>query len=308
MIVISNCSNDNDINNPEKRNENWCWFIDQETGQGKWITIGEKTTVKNGAYTLFFCNGNIRQTGKLKDGVDSDTIYTYDTAQILISKLVYLENDTIEIMSDGKYKGYYSTCELLTEGEFMNNKQVGPRIEYYKNGNPSFKSIPMDDTTWLYEWYYENGHISERIFEVNDLRQDTAKFWHQNGNLSAIHYYELGLLQGESLWFHENGAIAGEANFIDDKEEGLVFNYYPTGELHGQGSFVKGREHGLSFTYYESGQVRSKINYQYGKMEGESFLYFENGQIESQSTWNNNNAEYVKVFDESGNVLKEGKP
>ena len=68
-ILLFGCNSEEGIHDLEKRNENWCWFINEETGKGEWIPIGDKTTVSDGDYKLFFCNGEIRQKGKLRNEV-----------------------------------------------------------------------------------------------------------------------------------------------------------------------------------------------------------------------------------------------
>ena len=67
--------NHNSIDDKEKRNENWCWWVDAKTNKGEWIPIKDETTVEKGKYTLFYSNGNLREKGKLNSGKRIDTIY-----------------------------------------------------------------------------------------------------------------------------------------------------------------------------------------------------------------------------------------
>ena len=41
------------INDTNKRNENWCWFQDSDSGKGYWVKVGKFNTVKNGNKVFF---------------------------------------------------------------------------------------------------------------------------------------------------------------------------------------------------------------------------------------------------------------
>jgi hypothetical protein len=69
------CSS-NGIDDASKRNKNWCWFVNKETGKGEWVPIKDETNLPDGEYSLFFSNGSIRQKGKLKDKKDCDTTFS----------------------------------------------------------------------------------------------------------------------------------------------------------------------------------------------------------------------------------------
>jgi hypothetical protein len=59
-VILIGCASPG-IDDVNKRNEKWAWWIDQSSGIGSWILIGDEKTFKSGHYTLFYRNGHIYQ-------------------------------------------------------------------------------------------------------------------------------------------------------------------------------------------------------------------------------------------------------
>lgn len=272
------------INNPEKRNENWAWFIDKNTSEGMWVPIGDHTTLDDGDYTLFFCNGKIRQIGKLKNGKNADTTFYYDLTEKIISKIIMLPDSTLkEFMPDGKYKSYYSTCEISSEGEFKNNKQVGARVEYYKNGKVKFKSNVKNDTINIVN-YFESGQISDSSMQVQEQYTGLATDWYENGHMKS------------------------QANFKNGKEFGSFVIYFPNGQMNQRGSKFDDMENDTIIDWYENGQMKFIRYYNKGKKEGPSILWFENGKINITVNFIEDKKNGIfKEFYENGILSKEGE-
>jgi hypothetical protein len=55
LIIAVGCNTESE-NNKDKRNENWCWWVDEDSGKGMWIPITNESSVKNGKFTLFYFN------------------------------------------------------------------------------------------------------------------------------------------------------------------------------------------------------------------------------------------------------------
>jgi antitoxin component YwqK of YwqJK toxin-antitoxin module len=295
------------LDDPEKRNENWCWFVDKATGEGKWVPISDETTLPDGDYTLFFCDGGIRQTGKLKDKKDCDTIFYYDLTGKIISKVLAVPDSTLkEFMPDGKYKSYYATCEISGEGEFRNNKQIGARIEYYKNGKIKFKSIARADSLIVMS-YFEAGNPKDSFLTVNGKREGVAKMWYDNGSLKKQLQYKNGLRDSLCIWYYENGQVDTKCYFKNDNENGYCIAYYENSKVKNEGNFKDGKEDGLIINYFESGQIDSKINWTNGEENGEIWFYHPNGKIKMYAKSNMGVTTYYKSYDVNGKVEEEYK-
>lgn len=295
------------IDNPEKRNENWCWFVDKTTGEGKWVPIGNETTLPDGDYTLFFCNGGIRQKGKLKDKKDCDTIFYFDLNGIIISKVLTLPDSTLkEFMPDGKYKSYFSTCEISGEGEFKDNKQIGTRLEYYKNGKIKFKSIAKNDSLLVMR-YFESGNPKDSFLNVLKLKEGIFKSWYENGNIKKYLQYKSGLRDSLCIWYYENGQVDTKCYFKKDIENGYCIAYYENSKIKSEGNFVNGKEDGLVLNYFDSGQLDSKINYSGGLNNGEIWFYHPNGKLKMYAKAKMDVTTFYKSYDENGKLVKEYK-
>lgn len=306
LLVFYSC-NSSDIDNLEKRNENWCWFVDKITGKGEWVPIGSETTLPDGDYTLFFCNGNIRQTGKLKDKKDCDTIFMYDMKGRVISKVFNLPDGTKkEIMPEGKYVSHYATCEISGYGEVKNGKIVGTRIEYYRNGKTKWKSITSSDTTLVMK-FYESGMHSDSLLYINDKENGQCKTWYENGNLKECSFFNNGTPDSTCIIYHENGKIDKLANYKNGVLNGLSLSYFENGKIETEIYLVNGKPEGLAKGYHENGQLANKLNFSNGVYDGECWTYHPNGKLKMLAKVEMGTPVSYKEYDDVGKLIEELK-
>lgn len=296
-----------DIDNLEKRNENWCWFVDKKTGEGVWVPISDETNLVDGDYTLFFSNGGIRQTGKLKNKKDCDTIFFHDLTGKVISKLLILPDSSLqEFMPDGKYKAYFATCELSGEGEFKKNKQIGTRIEYYKSGKIKLKSIAKGDSLIVMR-FFESGLPKENFVKVKGKKEGCERNWYENGNLQLELQYKNGLRDSLCSWYFENGQIDTKCYFKNDIENGHCIGYYENSKIKNEGDFLNGKEEGIVLNYLENGQLESKINYTQGLTNGEIWFYHPNGKLKMYAKSKMGVTTFYKSYNNNGEIEEEFK-
>ncbi len=306
LTLLFGCSK-SEINNSEKRNENWCWFVDKENGEGKWVPIGDKTELPDGDYTLFFSNGNIRQAGKLKDKKEFDTIFQYDIHEKLICKYLMLPDSTLKLIrSDGKYKSYFSNCVISGEGEFKNNKQIGTQIEYFKNGKVKRKSSVNSDTLKVII-YYESGTPKSNYFTVKGLMEGLKKSWHSNGKVKGLYQYKHGLQENLSIWYYETGQVATKCNFKNGIEDGFCISYFENSLIKQEGNFKNGEEEGIVLNYFENGQLDSKVNYSHGHRNGDVWFYYPNGKLKMSAKLDMGVTIFYKSYNENGKLIEELK-
>jgi antitoxin component YwqK of YwqJK toxin-antitoxin module len=164
-FLIYGCQNV-DINDKDKRNENWIYWVDSSTGEASWITVSDQTTVKNGRFTSFFKNGKIYEKGKFKNGECIDTIYCYDINENL-QKYVLVKPDTLPhyYIREGSYVAYFQSGKILEKGIIKNHRRGDRWTRYFENGKIEFIH-DFKDGNGLTLWYYDNGQISDSAYTI----------------------------------------------------------------------------------------------------------------------------------------------
>ncbi len=111
------------IDDPSKRNENWCWHVPKATGKGEWIKLGGNETFPDGLYTLFYPSGKNFEKGKTEDGTEIDTISSFDINGNISKYTYYLSDTSYEYyLNDGPFKAWDSKGNLTEEATVKNHK------------------------------------------------------------------------------------------------------------------------------------------------------------------------------------------
>jgi hypothetical protein len=112
------------IHDPTKRNEHWAWFIDKDTGKGKWVKVeGDEITVEDGDYTMFYHSGKIFQKGRIANKERVDTVWFFDVNQVLIKYTVLKPDSNIDsYVNNGPYTAYSQMGEIFEEGVVINHR------------------------------------------------------------------------------------------------------------------------------------------------------------------------------------------
>lgn len=271
-----------DINDASKRNENWVYFIDDQTKIGKWIPIGENTTVENGKYTLFYFNGNIMEKGVIKNKEKYDTIYSYDIDGKLFKRSYKTSDSTYEFYRDGKYKTYTPKGVLMQVGEKRANLDVGMYINYYENGNKE----------------------QENIRDTNSLVQGVALWWYESGQLQSSEEYLNGELNGTSYKYFPSGQIESKRNYKIGIRDGIVETWYENGQQKAKCFYKNGKAEGEFIYWYENSKIKAKVTYQNNIKNGKYENYYENGQKYQSGFFNKDEKSGIwKEWDEEGNLL-----
>jgi antitoxin component YwqK of YwqJK toxin-antitoxin module len=298
------CSDPDSMDDKSKRNENWAWFVDQKTGVGEWVELSYKSTIDEGEYVFFYSNGNRRQTGKLKQGIDCDTVYRFDIHGQPQNKYIRLHQDStvLNIWPDGPFKAHYSTCELAVEGKRLNNALVDTCIDYFRSGKVRTYSFCRKDTVWR-EDFHENGVLLHKGVKIAKLIDGADTVWYPSGTLKEVWFYSNGKEYGESRLYYPSGALRhinnydnGKAvglstswyenghvdiiqNFVNGQNSGMYEDYYPNGVLCKRGNMVNNEKHGLWTTYYDNGTISSKGYYQNNHTHGTTRYFTFTGKL-----------------------------
>ncbi|MCR9171786.1 MAG: toxin-antitoxin system YwqK family antitoxin [bacterium] len=292
LIFLSSCSSNKkddgpSIKDPTKRNENWCWFEDADTGEAKWIKVkGGRNVVQNGKYTLFYSNGAIREKGIMRNGKNVDTTRIYSPKKFELVKYYFRDSitDSIKVRypKDGQFKILYANLNPCEEGFAKNQLRTGLCKSYYKNG--ARRSISR----------YDNGEMNGE-----------NKFWNKSGILIDHSYWKNGKQDGLALLYYENGKFKEKCHWKNAKLDGLAQSYYENGNLKDKSYWKNGKQEGPTLFYFENGNLEEKCYWKNGKLNGPFELYHKNGEIKEKGIAENNMViGKVSLFDEDGKLYQ----
>ena len=264
-ILIYGCHGA-DINDADKRNENWIYWVDSITGKASWIPFGNETTVRDGEYTTFYAKGSTYAKGKLKNGKHVDTVYCYDMNENLIKYKLVLSDTLVQYyIKDGLYTSYFQNGKIFEKGIVKNHKHGNKWTRYFTNGNVEWIE-QLENKTGLTVWYYDNGQMSDSIYNINGKANGRIKNWYTNGQIKEISDWSSGIQNGIYESFYENGNRDQKGNWKKGVREGKIQSWYENGNIRGEGQYKDGKKDGIWIWYDDSGKIEDKKNYADGQI------------------------------------------
>jgi antitoxin component YwqK of YwqJK toxin-antitoxin module len=304
-ILIYGC-NDANINNKDKRNENWIYWIDEKTGEKSWVPVGNETTIKNGKYTSFYNKGTIYKKGKLKNGKEIDTIYFYDLNEKIIQYLIVKPDTLIHYyLKNGPYISHSQNGKIFEKGIIENHNIGNEWTKYFDNGKIDWTKKLVNGTGWNY-WYYKNGQISDQNYHLNGNTNGEVKTWYENGQVKEISNWSNGIQNGLFELFYENGKPKERTNWLNGKSEGKSESWYENGLKKNIKFFKNNLLDGNIQQWHSNGKMELNANYSSGQRNGKAIVYYENGKLKAETVFKNDikNGIFI-LYDENGNVVKK---
>jgi len=305
-ILIYGCQRV-DINNAEKRNENWVYWVDASTGEASWIKFsGGQTSVKNGRYTLFYKNGEIYEKGKLKNGKNVDTIFCFNLKGNLIKyKLVLPDTLMHYYIKNGPYIAYFQNGKVFEKGTVKEHKKENKWIRYSKKGYIDCIQN-LENGTGSICWYYENGQISDSNYYNKDKIQGQIKLWYKNGQIKEISNWKDNIQNGVYETYYENGNPNQKVNWINGKLDGKSESWYENGQKRSISYNKCGLRDGNTKQWYSNGKMQLDAFFTLGKKNGRVIKYYENGTIQVDGTYKNDLIDGICIrYDKKGKEIKK---
>ena len=158
-------------------------------------------------------------------------------------------------LRQGKWKEFYPTGELKSEGTYKNSNKTGNWKFYFPDKQVevtgAYNSRGQQDGEW--QWFYANGQL---------MRQ---------ANFNA------DILDGEYIEYDEDGEVVTKGEFLDGTEQGHWF--YRRNKAIEEGDYDDGLRTGTWKTWYEEGKISSEIEYDQDLMNGKYTIYYDNHVI-----------------------------
>lgn len=291
-LLFTSCK-EGDFNDESKRNENWAYWIDEDSGKASWIPITDETTVENGVYHLFYANGKIYEKGKLKNKINVDTVFRYSEMGNIIKYDIYQKDTVLYVyLKDGDYIEKYQNGKVYQKGKLSNGVFNDNLIIFYENGQPECIQEYVNGTGKA-TWYFESGKVSSIEYRVNRIAHGEVKHWYENGNLKDITNWNKGLKDGLHIFYYENGNKASLNFFKNDIVVGSLKNWNEKGQLIVEENYVNGNLNGKAIKYHDNGVVSISGYYKENELFGICEEYNENGKL------------IKKGYFENGNLIKE---
>ena len=224
----------------------------------------------------YFKNGQVKSIaaynleGK-KDGVTTE----FDTEGNVVSTKLYKNDNLLEEgiidkegKKQGKWKTYYLTGELKSEGSYSNAFKKGKWVFYFRNGSIEQEGFydAAGRYTGKWKWYYENGKILRTEEFRKGLEDGYLEEFDIIGNFITKGEYIDGEKEGE--WFYELNDHKEEGKYRYGQRNGYWEFNYPNGKPSFEGNYVDGQPEGTHKYYYESGILEREENYSYGLKDG----------------------------------------
>lgn len=187
----------------------------------------------------------------------------------------------------GEWKNYYETGELMSQGQFVNDRQNGEWKFYFQNGKPeqvgNFNG-GVAEGEW--KWYFPSGNLlREEMYARGRPGGMSVQYSDSAATVIAKGEYVEG--EREGFWIENAGDAREEGNYVMGLKNGMWKTYYKDGQLHHAGNFVQGNPDGRHVFYYPDGTLKEEQYYVMGRRDRNWKKYHENGSLFLTITYRN---------------------
>jgi len=212
-----------------------------------------------------------------------------------------------------KFKDYWMTGELHSEGEFIsidkfddkNSVFNGKCKMYYQNGRLQFEQTFVNGLkNGVSVMYYENGNKQLEYLWLKDTLNGKQIDYYENGNKKIELVVKQGVPNGKYIAYYEAGTIAVSCNYEDGKITGLYEEFYPNGKLAYSIPYLNDMQNGLAKIYDEEGNLVRSVTMVNDVANGKAVDMYPNGNY-VEYMFENDSINYSKVdlFDSDGKFI-----
>lgn len=259
----------------------------------------------------YFSNAQVKTEGSYNKGVREGVHRSYNMEGKVEAATIYSKGKIIgqgivdsEGRRQGKWKEFYDSGELRSEGAYVDGQRKGVWVFYYKDGKEEqrgnyHKGKPDGD----WKWSYANGQTWREESFYEGLEEGLATEYNDTGKVVSKGNYLDGEKEGE--WIIDLGDHREEGAYVAGQKNGVWKHYFPTGKLKFEGKFTQGMEDGKHVFYFENGKMKTVGHFKFGLKEGDWFEYTEDGEEKSIISYKQ--GEVVKIDGQKVPVLSEDK-
>lgn len=256
--------------------------------------IIEKDSLKVDIISEFDTTGYMKKSGAYRNGVPVGIHKEFNEKGEIIKSVEYddLGNIVGNGIVDGRnhkqgyWKEFYSSGELKSEGEYINNRRNGKWKFYFKSGKLEQEgTYNKGKANGLWKWFYENGQIEREENFLNGKEEGQMIEYNSDGKIITKGEYLDGYEEGE--WFYHVGDHTETGIYRAGIMEGIWKHYYENGKIRYEGNYILGNPDGRHRQYYDNGKLKEDGYYSVGKKDGNWKKYDNAGNLIMLITYEN---------------------
>ncbi len=210
---------------------------------------GHKTAPKAG-----LAKGAASADGVLDMGKLETVTQRYPDGKVKVEREVG-QDAAGNFFSQGIYKYYSPSGDVLKSGEFLNGKQQGKWTQQLAKDEGHLFSAGHDNQwsgPFTSEATFQDGRLhgtwtikdsqGQNIIQWsfdNGIRSGTWTWWHSNGQKRLEATYVNGALNGDVLEWDHDGKIVNQNSYIDGKCVVKTVGWYTLGQKHYEGTYLR---------------------------------------------------------------------
>ena len=179
----------------------------------------------------------------------------------------------------GKWKEFYETGELKSEGTYKNSNRTGQWKFYFPNKTievkGSYDSKGRMDGEW--NWYYANGEVMRTENYANGTLDGDYREYDENGNTLTEGSFEEGTEEGH--WIYRRGPSIEEGDYFDGMRTGLWKIWYEADHIAAEINYDQDLMNGKYTLYYDNGIIKRTGKYVNGERDGVWYDYYDTGEM-----------------------------
>lgn len=277
----------------------------------------DSNDIKIGLNSFYYENGKLKKTVPFISGKEEGSGREYSSDGIVTSLIEYKNGYVVKEekinrtdragLKQGKWKDFYASGKIKTEGLYKDNKKQQIWNEY-----DEYSKLLKSDL-------YINGELQAKEFS-EPLKLDVKRDYYADGTLKSVGTYHDGVKEGTFREYAQDGKDTDSKIYHDGKlvakgllndrgiEQGYWKEFYDDGQLKAEGNYTDGKKDGYWKFYYRDGSIEEEGNFVKGTAEGAWKWYHENGEVLREETYKNGkeNGE-IKEYDEKGDIIAQGK-
>jgi len=176
FIILLSCQDQ--LNDSKHRNQDYIWFVSNESYDGSWVKIDKSRKspcISDGHCTLFFDNGNVREKYKVDKSCNRDTVLFFNLSGDSTHYSVY-HNQEIQnyFFKDGYFEGFTGDGELALTGNVEHNVLVN--YSWQGNMRTFYQLIENQSSVWedSNELFSKTADIIKEFRQSNETLISTA--------------------------------------------------------------------------------------------------------------------------------------